>query len=342
MPELRPRPRRYGERTERMGFGPLRQTMRLGIWAPRESYHSAAEIVRRAENFGFDTTLVAQRYLGRHLDAWILASALAVQTSKIELMIAVHPGMIGPQVIAKMGATLDQISDGRLAINIVNGWWREEMDLFGNGAWLDRSERRYKRMQEFIEVLTGLWTRESFSFHGEFFSFQSGRLLAKPIQMPHPPLYATSSSDLGREIVARHCNYFFLPYQPGHRSHETNLPRIASDIATMTHRSGSHGRKLRFGISATVVCTDSPRAAEAQADDIEERAKQLGKRPDSMVVGLGVGLVGTPQLIAERIHRYERVGVGCLLLQFPDMREGLQTFGTTVMPLLNRTAVHTN
>ena len=65
-------------------------------------------------------------------------------------MPAVHPGIVTPQVVAKMGASLDRISGGRFAINIVNGWFQQEFELFSNGAWIDASDARYRRMDEFV------------------------------------------------------------------------------------------------------------------------------------------------------------------------------------------------
>lgn len=95
------------------------------ILGGREDGTFAFAWVRRADELGFDTTLIAERFLGPDLSAWVLASAFAMVTKRIELMLAVHPGMLTPQVVAKMTASLDRISRGRAALNIVNGWWME-------------------------------------------------------------------------------------------------------------------------------------------------------------------------------------------------------------------------
>src|SRR5262249_29162221 len=128
---------------------------------PDETFAFACEGVRRADALGFDTPLIAERLLGPDLSAWGLASALAIVTPRIELMVAVHPGMVTPQVVAKMAASLDRISGGRAALNIVNGWWMEEFDLFSNGNFIADAER-YPRMGEYIEVIKGLWTDSDF------------------------------------------------------------------------------------------------------------------------------------------------------------------------------------
>ena len=88
-------------------------------------------------------------------------------TKRIELMIAVHPGMVTPQVVAKMASSLIA-SVAVVRLNIVNGWWMEEFDLFSNGTWIGDSER-YPRMGEYIRVIKGLWTDPDFNFDGAFY-----------------------------------------------------------------------------------------------------------------------------------------------------------------------------
>src|SRR6185312_7555701 len=117
------------------------------------TFEHACDVVRRADELGFHTTLIAERFLGPDLSAWVLASALA---------------MVTPQVVAKMASSLDRISGGRAALNIVNGWWMEEFDLFSNGTWIGDSER-YPRMGEYIRVIKGLWTDPDFNFDGAFY-----------------------------------------------------------------------------------------------------------------------------------------------------------------------------
>ena len=99
-------------------------------------------------------------------------------------MVAVHPGMITPQVVAKMGASLDRISGGRFSIKIVNGWWQEEFDLFSNGTWIGDAER-YPRMGEFIQVLKGLWTDPISISMASSTALMSGRRDRSPGQGRH-------------------------------------------------------------------------------------------------------------------------------------------------------------
>ncbi|MDF2116588.1 LLM class flavin-dependent oxidoreductase [Roseiarcaceae bacterium H3SJ34-1] len=330
--------------------------MQLGIWAPlphtisREpeidaavadlktpgqgqpvdrSYQFVLDTVRRAEAIGFDITLVAERLVAPDLEAWLVSSALAVQTSKIQIMTAVHPGIIAPQVVAKMGASLDRLSGGRFVVNVVPGRRSHEFDLYGNGGWLDGAEGRYTRVDEFIHVMKGLWTEDPFDFDGEFYPVRNGSLATKPLRQPAPPIYAASSDDRAKETIARTCNLWFVSHEPGHVNYERNMASIASGIAQMKERATRHGRTLGFGISTLVLPAASMDGAYRLAAEIEsDPALNVAAK------ALGAGLMGPPQVIADRIRRYEDIGMTCLMLQFHPMKQGLDRFANDIMPLL--------
>jgi dimethylsulfone monooxygenase len=320
-----------------------------GSLAGREdgTFAFACDVVRRADELGFDTTLIAERFLGPDLSAWVLASALAMVTRRIELMVAVHPGMVTPQVVAKMAASLDRISGGRCALNIVNGWWMEEFDLFSNGTWIGDAER-YPRMGEYIQVIKGRWTDPDFKFDGAFYRAHvqaaltgaegkvvmpdPGDIVAKASHLPHPPIYAASRSPEGKALIAQHGDVWFAEYKPGYRNFESNIERMAADAQAMDRLAAKYGRKLQYAINPQVICCETQAEAERLADEAERSA---GPR-DRMVNALGAGLVGTPQLIAERLRRYQEIGIEIMMTRFTPMLEGVETFGTQVIPLLQR------
>jgi FMNH2-dependent dimethyl sulfone monooxygenase len=310
------------------------------------TFEHACDVVRRADELGFHTTLIAERFLGPDLSAWVLASALAMVTKRIELMIAVHPGMVTPQVVAKMASSLDRISGGRTALNIVNGWWMEEFDLFSNGTWIGDSER-YPRMGEYIRVIKGLWTDPDFNFDGVFYRAHvqaamkgadgkvimpdPGDVVAKPSQLPHPPIYAASRSPDGKTLIAQYGDVWFAEYKPGFRNFEDNIVRMAADVQAMRELAASHGRTLRFAINPQIILDNSQEAAERQAEDAERNAVAR----DRMVNALGAGLVGTPRFVAERLRRYEEIGIDTMMTRFTPMLDGVEKFGREVIPLVN-------
>ncbi|MEJ0069037.1 MAG: LLM class flavin-dependent oxidoreductase [Pseudomonadota bacterium] len=299
------------------------------------AFQYALDTVQAAERHGFDITLIAERLLGPDLEAWILAAALAAATQRIELMVAVHPGIVTPQMVAKMGATLDRISAGRAAVNVVAGWWQEEMDLFGNGTWLGAAEQRAARLEEFVRVLKTLWTQGEASFDGTYFNVARTSLQPRPWRAAGPPIFAASRSPEGKDVVARYCDWWFAEYKPGYRLFEANLDAVARDVREMGERADRAGRGLDYGLSAHVICTETMAEAVARADELEAYGKQ-DRKALRIASSLGAGLVGTPEVIAARIRQYQEIGIGCLMLRFHPMFEDMELFAARVMPLLGR------
>lgn len=310
---------------------------RPGAGGPDDkSFRLAADLLRRGEDLGFTTTLIAERHLGPDLECWMIGAALIAETKRMELLVAVHPGIYTPAVVAKMGASFDRISGGRFALNVVNGWFEEEIELFGNGAWIDRTEARYRRMDEFIALTRALWTEESVDFDGEFYSAHNGRLPIRPVQQPNPPIYAASSAPDGKETVAKHCDWWFVPYVQTYAGIEGNMSRLADEITAMNARAAAYGRTVSYGISAHAICCDSEAEAEDRALELEAYGAQ---DPVSAVAAkaLGAGLVGTPKRIIERLRYYEEIGIDMAMVHFFPMHDGMETFAAKIMPAFSET-----
>jgi dimethylsulfone monooxygenase len=311
----------------------IRQVGTRGDASADKSFQFALDVVSLGEALGFDITLIAERLLGPDLEAWMLTAALAARTKTIQVMPAVYPGMITPQLAAKMGATLDRMTGGRFAINVVNGWFQKEFELFSNGGWIASSDARYNRMAEFVRVLRGLWSEDHFTFQGEYFRADDATLPMKPVRIPHPPIYTASRTDSGKDVIAEHCDLWFVNYLADYRKHEENVRAITRDIDDLAERARHFGRKLAFGMSAHVICADTVAAAHERADELEAYG-QRDRVSSTAARGLGATLVGTPDLIAERMRRFEEIGVELFLLNFHPMLPGLETFAKRVMPLL--------
>ena len=304
---------------------------------PDKAFRFAVDMLQRGEELGFETTLLAERWIGTDHSAWLLAAALAPLTSRIELMVAVHPGILTPQAVAKLAVSLDRISGGRAAINIVNGWWKEEFETFGQNWWPPDDDTRYRRMGEFVQVLRGLWDDETFDFHGEFYNVDRQGIPLKSVHLPHPPIYAGTRNQAGKDVIAQYCDYWFVEYLADYRRWEESVAQAAVSIAEMKQRAARHGRRIEFGISCHVICADTKETADALAVQLEEHGK-TNRIARIAAIALGAGLVGTPDMIADRIRRYEAAGVGTLMLHFHPMVEGMERFAHQVMPLLARKA----
>src|SRR5262249_30033427 len=129
------------------------------------------------------------------IDPIVSASALAPLTSTIKLLVAIRMGTIEPGVCARIGATLDLLSNGRFLLNVVTGG--NALEMYGEQVDHDS---RYRRTEEYITILKGLWTEESFSFAGEFYHFGDAICWPKPVQKPHPPIFCTGASEIACEV----------------------------------------------------------------------------------------------------------------------------------------------
>jgi FMNH2-dependent dimethyl sulfone monooxygenase len=267
----------------------------------------------------------------------MLGAALAPVTRQIHLLIAVHPALYPPQLVAKMGASLDRISHGRFHLNIVSGWWRDEYEMYG-GRWLEDDQERYDRELEFIQVIKGMWTEDPFRFAGRYYQLEAASLPVRPVQRPWPAIFAASRHEPGMDLIAREGDWWFASgYSPDFRDWRANLATVARSIDDMRARAAAYGRELRFGMSAHVIC----RATDQEALDAGEALAAYGLTNRIAQIAAkhqGPGLIGTGATIAERMIAYAAAGVDMFLMHFNPMQEGLERFASEVIPRLGRGA----
>ena len=162
--------------------------MRYGYWLPvfggwlrnvenenmETSWAYVKKLAQRSEKIGFDLTLIAELNLNDikgveapSLDAWSTAAALAAVTERIELMVAVRPTFHLPALLAKQAANIDQISNGRITLNVVSSWWADEARKYG--VAFEQHDDRYARTSEWLDVLDGVWKQDHFSYSGKYY-----------------------------------------------------------------------------------------------------------------------------------------------------------------------------
>lgn len=338
--------------------------MKYGLWLPifggwlrnvedegmPATFDYAKKVAQSAENWGYDTTLVAELYLNDikgtdadALEAWSTAAALAAVTEKIEIMTAVRPIYHNPAVTAKMAANIDRISNGRFTLNIVSGWWAEEAKQY-NGEFTEHDER-YDRTAEFVEILKGLWEKEEFSYKGKFYEVENTKLAPKPVQRPNPILYAGGESEKGKQVITELCDAYMLH---GHTPEEAEVK--INDMKERREKAGKEPFKT-IGMAAYVICRDTEEEAQAELDRIttvedmsgyagfkdfttKSELEQKVQLQDYSVSnrGLRPNLIGTPEQIAEQIIKFEEAGVDLLMLQCSPQLEELERFSKDVMP----------
>lgn len=345
-------------------------TLRYGYWLPvfggwlrnvedegmPATWEYARDLAVRSERIGFDLTLIAELNLNDikgpeapALDAWSTAAALAAVTRRLELMVAVRPTFHHPALFAKQAANIDRITGGRLALNVVSSWWKDESTQ--HGLPFDEHDRRYERTAEWLAVVKGMWTEPSHSHRGSLYTIDGAILEPKPVRAPWPTIYAGGESEAAKNLIARDCDAYVMHGDPPER--------IAEKIADMRERRerlAPEAPPLSFGVSGFVVCRPTQEAARrevARITDVKASSRGYanyeqwlsGTKLEQRVSledysvsnrGLRSGLVGTPERIAERLADFERAGVDLTLLQFSPQAEEMERFAEEVIPLVGR------
>jgi dimethylsulfone monooxygenase len=295
------------------------------------------DLLLAADRAGFELCLFAERHLGNDIGAWVLASAIASRLDRIRALVAVHPGLWDPVMVAKLAVSLDRICRGRMALNIVNGWFDEEFRMFG-GTVL-QGEERYQRTIEFVDILRGLWTHETFSYAGQHYRVENGQLLLKPASVAPPEIYSVSRSDRGRDFIADHCDWWFIDYPKKADTVDEALRGLEEAVEDMKRRAERAGRKVRFALNPFVALGKSEQDAfDATikcifAYDPDPDTRKIEQR---MLPATKLGCIGSPESVRRQLRRFEEVGIELVLCKIIPTVENVRRIGEElVAPLHN-------
>jgi len=345
--------------------------MRFGFWLPvfggwlrnvddegmEASWDYARRLAQRAEQIGFDLTLVAELNLNDikgmdapSLDAWSTAAALAAVTERLEIMVAVRPTFHQPALLAKQAANIDHISNGRLSLNVVSSWWATEAKQYG--IQFDQHDDRYARTREWLDVVDGMWKEPRFSHQGKYYAVDDAILEPKPVQRPRPTIYAGGESPAAKALISRKCDAWLTHGDPPEtigakvadlreRRERLELPPMKFGAAGYAIVRGSEAEARREVARITEVREGTAGYANYQDWLNNTQLEQRVSLEDYSVSnrGLRSGLVGTPEQVAERIAEFERAGLDLLLLQFSPQLEEMERFAEEVIPLVNGAVV---
>jgi FMNH2-dependent dimethyl sulfone monooxygenase len=254
-------------------------------------------------------------------------------------MIAVRPNYHSPSLTAKAISTLDAIAPGRVSLNVVSSWWKDEAAQYG--APFDVHDARYARTDEWLEVLTRLLTEAEVTHEGPLYRLEGCVMEPKPSVVP--TVYMGGESPKAKEVIGRRGTAYVMHGDPPEV--------IAEKVRDMGARAALHGRTFSYGVSGYVIVRDTEREAQAELERVLDvqadpaayasyRDFVAGSQLESQVSleeysvsnrGLRAGLVGTPEQVSERIRAYERAGVDLMLLQFSPQREEMARFGEQVI-----------
>jgi FMNH2-dependent dimethyl sulfone monooxygenase len=335
--------------------------MRFGYWMPifggwlrnvpdeemTTDWSYVRDLAVASERHGFDLTLIAELNLNDikghrapALDCWTLAPAVAAVTERLELMLAVRPTYHAPSLTAKAISTLDTIAPGRVSLNVVSSWWRDEATQYG--IPFDEHDARYARTEEWLDVLRRLLTEPSVTHHGAHYRLDGTVMEPKP--SAPPTVYMGGESDRAKDVISAYGDAYVMHGDPP--------DVVAARVADMRgRRAAAGGAPFTFGVSGYVICRDTEAEAEAELARILDvnaspeayasyRDFIAGSQLESQVSlreysvsnrGLRAGLVGTPDRIIARLRAYEAAGVDLMLLQFSPQHAEMARFGRDVI-----------
>ena len=225
---------------------------------PQRTDHSPAynvDTARAAEAAGFDYALTQVRYgasygADEQHESTSFSLALLLATERLKVIAAVHPYFWQPTVLAKWAATAQELTGGRLALNVVSGWFKGEALSLG-ATWLEHGER-YRQSEEFIDVLRGAWTTDAFTYRGDF--FRTRDLTFRPQPEVLPEVFQGGNSTAARQMAGRVSDWYFM--------NGSTYDGVAEQVAEVGGYAADHGRRVRFGLNGFAVVRDTE--AEAQ------------------------------------------------------------------------------
>ncbi len=314
------------------------------------------KLAQIAEKAGFEYALSQIRFTAGYgaefqHESVSFSHALLAATTKLKVIAAILPGPWNPVLAAKQLATIDILTQGRIAVNIVSGWFRGEFTAIGE-HWLDHDER-YRRSREFIEALKGIWTQDNFTYRGDFYRFSNYSLKPKPLQQPHPEIFQGGSSRAARDNAAAVSDWYF--------TNGNTVEGIQAQVDDIRAKAAANKHHVKIGVNAFVIARDTEEEAKAVLKEIIDKAnpeavnafghevKNAGAASperegnwakssfEDLVQyndGFKTNLIGTPQQIAERIVALKAVGVDLVLAGFLHFQEEVAYFGEKVLPLV--------
>jgi alkanesulfonate monooxygenase len=323
------------------------------------SIERLTELARLTEDHGWSGALLGTGW-GRP-DTFTVATVLAARTTTFQPLAAIRPGYWHPAHFASAAGTLDQLSSGRLLINIVSG--QDNLAAYGDSE--GDQPQRYARTKEFLQLVRRLWTEEDVTYDGEYFSVTGSTVATRPVARegrPHPKLYFGGASDAAQRVAATDADVQLFWGEP--------LDGVAARIARLRELEKELDREhppLEFGLRITTLVRDTTERAWADAQaKVAELAAEHGSRDrrwfkavgqqrllalaergevldDNLYTapgkygGGGAGttwLVGSPADVAKSLHRYRDLGITHFILSDTPYREETIRVGDQLLPLL--------
>lgn len=335
--------------------------IKLGNW------DEVRGLAQKADRYGVEGFIPIARWQGlsgpdrpwgRQFETFTWAAGLAAATQNIHIFSTCHVPFFHPVMAAKMSATVDHISGGRMGLNAVAGYHQPEHKMFGLDV--PEHDQRYKLADEWMTIIKRLWSNEGdeyeFDFDGDYFQLEAAQGYPKPVQSPGPVVMSAGSSPAGQKFAFDHANILFAGILD-----VDHAKSVTSKIRTRADEAGREDLALWAGVH--IVCKDTEKEAQDYAKYLEEKAdwesairfKQIvetgdarsfnfeQKRPEDykndesvrMYLRAGlVPLVGTPEMIVDGLQKLSDAGISGICTGLVDYDEGLDRMHEQIFPLM--------
>ena len=336
-------------------------------YSPTFEHNKAIAI--EAERQGFQMILSMMKYRGfggetgfwdECLETFTLMGGLAAVTSKVELYPSVTLLAHHPAVVARMVATIDDISGGRCGLNIVTGWNRPEYAQMGLWRGDDYFGQRYEYAREYVQILKQLWHNGAATCHTEHFTLEDCHCY--PVPRHQIPLVSAGQSDAGFQFVAEYADESFMVADRWHLKEKVDRLKAAGErtgrevggyalfqiIAAGTQNEATDvQRRIVEGIDLTALgnMLDSASLDSNKGGSSEHHLEGLSRTPEQ---GHGAfmsipTICGSYERVAEQLDEIvAESGIDGCLFSFPDFVEGIRSFGEHIYPRLSCTTALAN
>ena len=302
--------------------------------------------VGRWKGFGGTTN-----FNGAGFECFSWASAIGASTKKSGVFATSHVPTIHPVMAAKQATTIDHVTGGRFSLNVVTGWYRPEIEMFGEPQM--EHDDRYERAIEWLDIIKKLWTlEEEFDYDGRFYKVKKGWLKPKPIQKPHPVVMNAGGSEKGRHYAAKYCDVAFIVMQ----SHAFDDVKQQVDRYRRFARE-EYGRDIQVWTNAYVVQGDTEEDAKKFLHHyvydlgdwaaVDNLVTTMGINAQTMPPGVaqqlkahfiagwaGYPIVGSKEQVVDGLATLSRAGFDGVILSWARFVEQMREFQEVTYPLV--------
>ena len=307
---------------------------KVGVYLPQVSsdFESVFNVACRAEELGFHSVWLSDHMMPLmeerpFLESWTALSAVASRTKTLKLgTIVMCNSFRHPSLLAKMSATLDVLSNGRLILGMGAGYIEKEYRAYGFP--FPTASERIEQLSESLRILKLMWTQRLASFQGKYYSIQNAICEPKPVQRPHPPILVGGTGKRISRVIAELADY-------------CNLDRLTVEESVVFLRrlsgicedAGRPPWEVKASLCSDVYIGSSDEEIAKKVDLGYERFISMAQHAKNDNIGLYVDrfrpctkeeylerrISGTPDQCIDRIAQYVKIGINVFVLVFPDI-----------------------